>query len=425
MRGKLFLPVLAVVLVTSACSGTKASPSVAMAMSDVPRATMEVSPGDVASVASGMEAFGTNLYAMLATGDGNLVFSPSSIVTALAMTYIGARGVTAEEMARVLHVELDDEAFHQAMNALDLALESRSFTEGDEGVQLSTANSLWGQQGVTFEQPFLDTLGADYGSGMRLVDFKTAAEQARIQINEWVASETNDNILDLVPRGALDSLTRLVLVNAVYLDATWEHQFDPNDTTDGPFTLLDGNRVNVPMMHQTSSFSYGTGDGWQAVQMPYVGEDLAMLVVVPDEGRFTDVEGRLGRGLLDDAVASLSGAQTSVSLTIPRFKLRTQAGLNTALRDLGMHTAFDQRTADFSGMTTEETLYIGDVVHEAYIAVDEEGTEAAAATGVVMRATSAPLEEARLTIDRPFIFALRDVPTGALLFLGRVMNPEG
>ncbi|HDK45455.1 MAG TPA: serpin family protein, partial [Actinobacteria bacterium] len=415
MKGKLFSSVLAVALVASACGGAEPSPPAAMAMSNLPRAAGEVSPGDMASVASGMEAFGTDLYAMLATGDGNLVFSPASIVTALAMTYAGARGVTAEEMARVLHVDLNDEAFHQAMNALDLALESRSFTEGDEGVQLSTANSLWGQQGLTFEQPFLDTLGTDYGSGMRLVDFKAAAEQARVRINEWVASETNDNILDLIPQGALDSLTRLVLVNAVYLDATWEHQFDPNETADGPFTLLDGSRVNVPMMHQTSSFSYGTGDGWQAVQMPYVGDDLAMLVVVPDEGRFTDVEGRLARGLLDDAVASLFGAQSSVSLTIPRFEFRTQAGLNTALRDLGMRTAFDRDAADFSGMTTEETLYISDVVHEAYIAVDEEGTEAAAATGVVMRTTSAPLEEVRLTIDRPFIFALRDVPTGALL----------
>jgi len=425
MRGKLFSSVLAVALVTSACSGTEPSSPVAMAMSNVPRAAAQASSGDMASVASGMEAFGTDLYALLATGDGNLVFSPASIVTALAMSYAGARGVTAEEMARVLHLDLDDEAFHQAMNALDLALESRSFAEGDEGVQLSTANSLWGQEGVTFEQPFLDTLGADYGSGMRLVDFKAAADQARVQINEWVASETNDNILDLIPQGALDPLTRLVLVNAVYLDATWEHQFDPNETTDGPFTLLDGGRVNVPLMHQTSSFPYGTGDGWQAIQMPYAGNDLAMLVIVPDEGRFTDVEGRLGRGLLDDAVASLFGVQSSVSLTIPKFEFRTQAGLNTALHDLGMPTAFDPDTADFSGMTTEETLYISDVVHEAYIAVDEKGTEAAAATGVVMRATSAPLEEVRLTIDRPFVFALRDVPTGALLFLGRVTNPEG
>ena len=253
MKGKLFSSVLAVALVASACGGAEPSPPAAMAMSNLPRAAGEVSPGDMASVASGMEAFGTDLYAMLATGDGNLVFSPASIVTALAMTYAGARGVTAEEMARVLHVDLNDEAFHQAMNALDLALESRSFTEGDEGVQLSTANSLWGQQGLTFEQPFLDTLGTDYGSGMRLVDFKAAAEQARVRINEWVASETNDNILDLIPQGALDSLTRLVLVNAVYLDATWEHQFDPNETADGPFTLLDGSRVNVPMMHQTSS----------------------------------------------------------------------------------------------------------------------------------------------------------------------------
>jgi len=343
-------------------------------------------------------------------------------MTALAMTYAGARGVTAEEMAAVLHVDLDDPAFHAAMNALDLALESRSFKSGDDRVQLSIANSLWGQDGLAFEQPFLDTLAEDYGTGMRLVDFKAAAEKARVQINDWVASQTNDKITDLIPAGVLNDLTRLVLVNAVYLDATWALQFDPNDTSDGSFTTLAGTQVTVPMMRQTSSFSYAKGDGWQAVQLPYSGNKLAMLLIVPDQGRFTDVEQELGSGLLSEAVAGLSPA--SVALTVPKFTFRTQAQLGSALKTLGMPTAFDPNSADFSGMTTEEQLLIDEVIHEAYIAVDEEGTEAAAATAVVMRATSAPMVDVTFEIDRPFIFALRDTETGALLFLGRVTDPS-
>ena len=406
-------------LIMGAC-GTE-SP-VVMAMSDVPRAAAGAPSGDVNNVASGMESFGTDLYAVLATGDENVVFSPASIMTALAMTYAGGRGVTAEEMASVLHVDLEDPAFHAAMNALDQLLESRSFTSGDDRVQLSIANSLWGQDGLTFETPFLDLLAEDYGTGVRLVDFSTAAEKARVRINEWVASQTNDKITDLIPAGALSALTRLVLVNAVYLDATWAKQFDPNDTFEGSFGTLSGMEVTVPMMRQTSVLSYAKGDGWQAVQLPYSGEKLAMLLIVPDEGRFGEIEGHLGSSLMGDVVSTLSSA--SVTLTVPKFTFRTQAQLNSALKTLGMATAFDPNSADFSGMTADEKLFIDEVIHEAYIAVDEEGTEAAAATAVVMAGTSAPMVDVTLTIERPFIFALRDTETGALLFLGRVADPS-
>ncbi len=406
-------------LIAGACA---AEPPVAMAMSDAQRAAAHAPSSDVENAASSMESFGTDLYTVLSTGSGNVVFSPASIMTALAMTYAGARGVTAAEMAAVLHIDLEDPAFHSAMNALDQILESRSFKSGDDRVELSFANSLWGQDGLTFEAPFLDLLAEDYGTGMRLVDFKTGAERARIQINEWVASRTNDKITDLIPAGALNELTRLVLVNAVYLNATWAHQFDPNDTADGSFTTLAGTELTVPMMHQTSSFDYANGDGWQAVQLPYSGDTLAMLLIVPDEGRFTDVERELGSGLLSEAVSGLSS--TSMGLTVPKFTFRTQAQLRPALTSLGMPTAFDPTSADFSGMTTVEKLLVDEVIHEAYIAVDENGTEAAAATAVVMRATSAPMVDVTLDIDRPFIFALRDTETGALLFFGRVVVPS-
>lgn len=411
--------ILVTALVVSAC-GTGAT---AMAQSDVPRSPAETDQVHVGSAVAAMDTFASDLYAGLASGDQNLVFSPASIFIALAMTYAGAEGATAEEMARTLHIDLDDETFHEAMNTLDLALESRSFRKDDEGVLLSIANSLWAQQDTTFEQPFLDTLAADYGAGVRLVDFKTAAEKARVRINEWVADETNDKITDLIPKGALDELVRLVLVNAVYLDATWAQQFDPNDTTDRAFHRLGGDTVTVPMMHQVGSFPYGAGDGWQAVQMPYLGGDLAMLVIVPEDGRFDEIEATLGEGLLEHAITS-PVAGTRVSLTMPKFETRTQAGLTPVLGALGMSTAFDRNLADFSRMTTEEQLFIGDVIHEAYIAVDEEGTEAAAATAVIIRATSAPLIDVELTLDRPFIFAIRDSQTGAVLFLGRIMDPR-
>ncbi len=285
-----------------------------------------------------------------------------------------------------------------------------------------TANSLWGQQDTVFEQIFLDTLAANYGAGMHLVDYKTAAEEARAAINEWVADETEDKITDLIPEGGLNALTRLVLVNAVYLDATWAAQFDPELTSEGQFTTLAGDPVAASMMFQSSSFPYASGNGWQAVELPYLRDELAMLVVVPGAGRFTEVESRLNGGLIDEVVGQL-GMGPEVDLTMPKFEFRTQAGLSDALAGLGMPSAFDPASADFSGMTAQEALFISDVIHEAYIAVDEEGTEAAAATAVVMRATAAPVETVELTIDRPFLFALRDRDTGALLFMGRVTDP--
>jgi serpin B len=343
------------------------------------------------------------------------------------MTYAGANGETAVEMAKVLHFTLQGDALHQSFNGLDALLESRSWQgkteEGkDEGVLVKTANSLWGQNDLTFEQLFLDTLAKDYGAGMRLVDYKTAAEDARKTINAWVAGQTENKIEELVPAGALDALTRLVLVNAVYLDATWASQFDKDATHDGSFTTVAGASVTTRMMSQSASFAYGKGDGWQAVELPYSRDELAMLLIVPDQGRFADVEAQLATGLVGQAADALANAG-EVDLTMPKFEFRTQSALADALKSLGMQKAFDGMTADFSGMTKQEALCISDVIHEAYIAVDEEGTEAAAATAVIMRETAMPMEPVRLTIDRPFLFALRDTDTGAVLFLGRVTDP--
>lgn len=382
---------------------------------------------DLLAVAAGNREFAADLFAELADSHGNLVFSPASIRLALAMAYAGAVGDTAAEMADVLHLPFGGDRLHAAMNALDAAIESRNREEppGPDDVErkviVTIANALWGQEGFSFLVPFLDTLARNYGAGMRIVDFAGAAEAARQAINGWIADETNDRIKDLIPEGVLGPMVRLVLTNAVYLDATWMVPFDPNATVDGTFSRLDGSQVTVPIMHQEEMLPYAAGDGWQAVELPYVGEELAMLILVPDAGNYAEVEQRVADAV-DEARRALG--ITTVRLGLPSFEFRTQAGLGDVLRRLGMETAFDPATANFTGMTAEERLFISDVIHEAFIAVDEAGTEAAAATAIVMRATAAPPDAVTLEIDRPFLFSLYDRETGAVLFMGRVLDPS-
>ncbi len=402
--------------------------SSAVLVSDLPRSRPDVAEADLLAVAAGNRAFAADVYTELARRDGNLIFSPSSIRLALAMTYAGAIGDTAAEMASVLHLPFGGDRLHAAMNALDAAIESRNRTEppDENGVErkvvVNTANALWGQQGYEFLAPFLDTLAANYGAGMRIVDYVTAADAARLLINEWVAQETNDKITDLIDEGVLGPMVRLVLTNAVYLDATWLIPFDEDATMDQPFTRLDGSQVTVPIMHDTLSLPYASGDGWQAVELPYTGGELAMLFVVPDAGRFPAVESAVGEGLLDEILPALRDA--TVAIGVPKYEFRTKAEVADLLHSLGMVAAFDPQAADFSGMTALERLYISDVIHEAFIAVDEAGTEAAAATAVVMRATSAPMVDVTLDIDRPFLFTLYDRETGTVLFMGRVTDPS-
>ncbi len=414
-------------LVAAACGDGGASDSGALIASDLQRRAPEAPAGDVAAVAAGNNAFAAAAYALLAAEDGNLVYSPASIRLALAMTYAGARGETAAQMADVLRFDLADQALHAAFNALDQELASRNqeFPATGDGVerkvQLSIANSLWGQDGFAFVPEFLDTLAENYGAGMRVVDFVEATEAARQAINDWVAGETNDRITDLIPEGVLSEMTRLVLTNAVYLDATWSWLFNKDDTFEAPFFLLDGSEISVDTMHQDRSFLYAAGEGWQAVELPYVGGELAMLFLVPDSGRFAEVEGLVGAGLLDEVVAGLESTQ--VDLGLPKYEFRFKASVADLLKAMGMPAAFDPGAADFSGMTTEDRLFISDVIHEAFIKVDEEGTEAAAATAVIMDLTSAPSEMVDLQIDRPFLFSLYDHETGEILFMGRVLNP--
>jgi serpin B len=392
---------------------------------EVVLSSVERSEADVTQAAGGSEAalqLGLDLLAVVEQTDGNVVMSPYSIQTALAMARAGAAGTTRTEMDAVLHANVAGD-LDAALNAADRSLASvaGSYPVGEDAVELSlaTANALWPQAGLGFEQPYLDVLASQYGAGLNVLDYRADPDAARGVINRWVSDRTEERIPELIPEGVVTVDTRLVLTNAVYLNAPWQLPFAEGATTEEPFSLVDGTSITAPLMSVTGSFAYAAGDGYSAIELPYAGDRLTMLVIVPDAGRFDQVVSGLGAETLVELTAGL--APSEVALRFPSFELRTQLSLKETLADLGMPTAFSGE-ADFSAMTTETSLAITDVVHEGFIAVDEEGTEAAAATAVVIGETALP-EYIELRVDRPFLFLLRDRVTGAPLFLGRVMNP--
>jgi serpin B len=288
-------------------------------------------------------------------------------------------------------------------------------------VQLATANSLWLQKGYPFTTSFLDLLAAQYGAGLHVVDFERDTETARRAINSWVAGETKKKIPELIPRDALDSLTRLVLTNAIYFKAAWADPFDEAATRDGSFRRLDDSTVSVPFMHSTTGLRHAVGRGWQAVELPYAGGRLAMDLIVPDAGQFDEIAATLRLGTAP-FLSELT--QQTVDLSMPKFRFRTAVDLVDVLASLGVVDLFDPAKADLSGITATEQLYVSGVLHEAFIDVDEKGTEAAAATAVVVRASAAPGGPVELRVDRPFFVVLRDLETSAVLFLGRVVDPS-
>ncbi|KYF58626.1 serine protease [Sorangium cellulosum] len=382
----------------------------------------DVPQADAKELVAGNTAFALELYRQVGAEPGNLFYSPYSVSSALAMTYAGARGETAEQMARALRFTLPEARLHPAFNALDLALARRGEgAEGQDGAgfRLKVANALWGQVGSSFAPSFLDVLAESYGAGLRVVDFAQAPEEARGIINGWVAERTEDRIKDILPEGAIQPATRLVLTNAIYFNAAWQFPFEEEATAPGDFTLADGSTVSVPMMTGNAQVRYGEGDGYEALEMPYDGGELSMVLVLPSElGGF---EAELDRERLDGVLASLGSR--SVTMTLPRFRFASTLDLVQPLTELGMPTAFSG-LADFSGMNGQGGLFISDVLHKAFVSVNEAGTEAAAATGVVIGETSAP-EPATIHFDRPFLFFIRDHATGAILFVGRVANPSG
>ncbi len=384
----------------------------------------DVNEADLETLVTGNSAFAFDLYQTLREEDGNLFYSPYSISLALAMTYAGARGETAQQMADTLHFVLYQDSLHPAFNSLDIELSQRG--EGakgkdGEGFRLNIVNAIWGQDGYQFLSEFLDVLAENYGAGLRTLDFANAPEESRITINNWVSDQTEDRIEDLIPQGLIDALTRLVLTNAIYFNAAWQHPFSEDITEDGPFYLLDGGEVTVPMMRQTESFSYAEGDEYQAVELPYDGRELSMVILLPRAGQFEAFEGSIDAQVVDAILKGLESRQ--VALTLPEFEFESYFHLKEILAAMGMPVAFSG-DADFSGMTGNRDLFIAEVIHKAFISVDEAGTEAAAATAVVMKEIAAPLEPIEVTIDHPFIFLIRDIETGTILFVGRIVNPS-
>lgn len=394
------------------------------------RAEPSAGDAELVDLVSGNSTFAFDLYQALREQDGNLFYSPYSISLALAMMYAGARGETESQMGDTLRFTLPQADLHPTFNTLDLELASRGGGEqgGDnEGFRLSITNSVWGQEGYEFLQEFLDVLAENYGAGVRPTDFREAPEESRLKINDWVANRTDDRIKDLIPEGAINALTRLVLANAIYFNADWLYPFFYNPVAPRPFHLLDGRDIDVPMMTEIEQYGYAKGDGYQIVDLPYVSEEVSMTILLPDRGNFRDFEEAMDTALISRIIDEIQ--TTTVNLTMPKFEFESQLSLTDALNTMGMSNAFSGRKADFSGMdgqscvTGNACLFISGVFHKAFVAVDEEGTEAAAATVEIFVLVGVKPSDVRVEVDRPFIFLIRDRATGTILFVGRFEEP--
>ncbi len=381
-----------------------------------------VATTDQARLVEGNNAFAVDLYGRLRAQPGNLFFSPESISTAFAMAYAGARGQTASEMQDVFHFTLPPDRLHPAMGAL-----LKEMNAPNPNYELRVADALWAQQDSSFLPAYTDLMQADYGAGFHRVDFKTSAETVRNTINHWVEQQTNDKIQNLIAPGVLTPLTRLVLTNAIYFKGTWLSPFHASATQDEDFQLTATQTAKSPMMHRTGSYLYFDGGTFQELQLPYAGDNLAMVVFLPKQ--------TAGLGALEQQFTAAHAVEwvrkmepsEKVILTLPRFKMTEQMELSQTLAAMGMPRAFTS-AADFSGMTGKPEFSISAAIHKAFIDVNEQGTEAAAATaiGMTTAAMRMPQPEPPPVIfraDHPFLFLIRDAHSGAILFMGRVTDP--
>lgn len=392
---------------------------VELAQSELARITdPQLSAADGSTFGKDNRSFAFDLYAELSKKPGNLFYSPYSISTALAMTYAGARTETATEMEQALHFSLGQATLHSAFNATDVALGKRKseLSQNSErpqtgsGFELTLVNQAWGRKGYGFLDSYLDVLAQNYGAGLFLLDFGQS-EKARSTINSWVQEQTKDRIKDLLPVNSISGSTALVLTNAIYFKASWQQTFDKSKTAPGTFHADTGD-VSVDMMHNDTKLQYAAVGGAQMLSLPYVSTNVSMLLILPPEGDATlDVEAfdALQQGLSEHIVV----------LSLPKWSFESENPLKEPLMALGMEAAFG--AADFSGMDGHGGLFISEVYHKAFVAVDEEGTEAAAATAVALNESASP--PVTLTFDRPFLFAVYDKPTGQVLFFGRVAKP--
>jgi len=423
MKRLLFL--MLTIVMTVGLFGCSQSASGELLMSDKDRITSPVvNQSDMTMLVNGDSEFAFDLYQALKKEDGNIFYSPYSISLALAMTYAGARGETAQQMADTLRYQLDQNALHSAFNSLDIELGKRG--EGangkdEKGFRLNVVNAIWGQKDYQFLSNYLDLLAENYGAGLRVLDFIKNPNQSREVINQWVSDQTEGRIKDLIPEGSITPLTRLVLTNAIYFNAAWKLPFQPEATTNSPFHLISGTDVTVAMMKQTGSFKYAEDDNYQAIELPYDGQELSMVIFLPAPGQFKAFEEAMTYQIASN-ISAQKNRDRQVTLTMPKFEFESEFGLKETLMGMGMAEPF-QDSADFSGMSSQSDLHIDDVVHKAFVSVDEAGTEAAAASAVIVGTTSMPTDLVTATLDHPFAFLIRDIQTGTILFIGRVMNP--
>lgn len=435
--------------VLAGCSAPAALATVTPSSSSAPEPSdlerfpdaMATPSGPSERLALGNAAFGLDLLRRFAaTGsDANRLFSPFSIAVALAMTYAGARGETRTEMREALRYDLPDPELHAAFATVQDRLAERrevvggfdpeTPTEGQETFdpfELLAANAVWAQSGFPWRDAYLDLLRRQHDATLRTADFRSDPRIARQHINDWAGEHTEGLIPRLLPEGSITTRTRMVLANALYFRSRWAETFPAERTTAEPFDAIDGGSTEVPMMTQEGRFPYAEFGGHQAVELPYVAEGFGMVVLLPAEGTFERVERSLTAARLQGVFDALSRRSGTVSL--PRFTFRSDLQLSEALSALGMPTAFDERAADFSGMTRTDigkSLFIDEAYHQGFIGVDERGTEAAAVTGVVVNlvsATPTPTAPFELVVDRPFLFFIRDARSGAVVFVGRVVD---
>lgn len=414
-----------IALVTAGCGDEPSSAGIAHIESGASheRATeAEMTAG--AEVVSNV---GAELYGPIAedAGDGNVAFSPLSISVALGMARAGAEGESAEQLDGFFGT--DGDAVHRSVNGAVAALQQEAgpvaLGNGEMSeIELTNANALWGQSGVTWETPFLDELRSSYDASMWTADFEADPDRARAEINDWVAEHTREHITSLMPDGSIDQLTRLVLTNALFFKAPWSEELIRQDETT-PFSRPDGTTVDASMLSANRSLSYQQGEGWQTVAVPYAGDGLAMTLLVPDAGKLDEVEAELDADLLHQVTTG--GKATTVQLAFPAFDLDQRAPVADVLKGLGVTAPFTTET-DFAPMSSDpavDGLHVDDVLHQATVTVDEHGTEASAATAVTMGVTSAPADPVSLTVDRPFLFVIHDTATGTPMFIGRVTDP--
>lgn len=432
MKKVLFILILLSLLIMPACkaveNGDSSDGETGYVKSNLERETSpQVDSRLLANLAMDNSAFALSFFNEIRAGNENIIFSPLSLSLALSMTMAGAEDSTETSMMEALQFTLPEQDVHPAFNAVLLAIEAseNKTSQESEGTnfQLNIANSIWGQAGYDFKEEFLNTLATNYGAGIYNVDYKNNPENARKAINGWVAEETEDKIQDLIPQGAIDSLTRLVLANAIYFNGSWRFPFNENATEKAPFSLLDGSQVTVDMMSLTGeNLHYFQCENFQAVQLPYLSSDFVMTLFVPDSGAYQEFEEDLNLATINEILLAMSFVR--VDLRMPKFDFESTIDTKAALKALGMSEAFDMEAADFSGISEPKELYITDVLHKATITVDEEGTESAAATAVIIGMKSAPSEEPiSLVIDRPFLFFIQHIPTKTILFMGRVTQP--